>query len=92
MFLQRTRPWGRWGGRAGGGGGGEGADGGKGGGPHSFMTQERQIETNLQRSCKRKCCKETEFQVNFYLNQTLVDYNSTLLYHSLSSTDWEMNT
>ena len=52
MFLQRTRPWGRWGGRAGGGGGGEGADGGKGGGPHSFMTQERQIETNLQRSCK----------------------------------------
>ena len=43
MFLQRTRPWGRWGGRAG---------GGKGGGPHSFMTQERQIETNLQRSCE----------------------------------------
>lgn len=43
MFLQRTRPWGGWGGRAG---------GGKGGAPHSFMTQERQIETDLQRRCE----------------------------------------
>ena len=51
MFLQRTRPWGRWGGRAGGGGGGEGADGGKGGGPHSFMTQERQIGEERERAC-----------------------------------------
>ena len=32
MFLQRTRPWGRWVGRVGGGGGGGGAGGGRGGG------------------------------------------------------------